>query len=190
MLSAGVVALVVLATTAYALTSTSTSASASGAAVGVSTPEPLALNQGARLFNAVGCAKCHVPSLLGVHGEVRLYSDLLLHDMGADLDDKIVQGDAGATDGRTTPLLGVGSHPRYLHDGRAATLRDAVLAHGGEGSVVRRRFFELDAAVAQVAVTALQGAALTLPAVCERPPNSAAKLWRADGVSRGRTAFQ
>ena len=106
--------------------------------------------EGARLFNAVGCAKCHVPSLRGNDGgEVLLYSDLLLHDMGAALDDKIVQGSATGADWRTTPLVGLGLRPRFLHDGRAATLRDAVLDHGGEASIVRERFFELTEAEQQ-----------------------------------------
>jgi CxxC motif-containing protein (DUF1111 family) len=39
------------------------------------------------------------------------------------------------------PLIGVGQSPRYLHDGRAATLRAAIQAHGGEGEIVRNRFF-------------------------------------------------
>jgi uncharacterized integral membrane protein (TIGR00698 family) len=104
---------------------------------------------GARLFNAVGCAKCHVPSLRGNSGDLLLYSDLLLHDMGAALDDKIVQGNATGADWRTTPLVGLGLRQRFLHDGRAATLRDAVLDHGGEASVVRERFFELTEAEQQ-----------------------------------------
>ncbi|MEO6277244.1 putative sulfate exporter family transporter [Roseateles sp.] len=101
-------------------------------------------NVGARLFNAVGCAKCHVPSLRGIHGEVPLYSDLLLHDMGSALDDKIAQGQATGAEWRTTPLIGTRLRDRYLHDGRANSLRDAVLEHGGEAEIVRRRFFELD----------------------------------------------
>lgn len=101
-------------------------------------------SQGARLFNAVGCAKCHMPSLRGINGEVPLYSDLLLHDMGSALDDKIAQGQATGTEWRTTPLIGTRLRDRYLHDGRAANLRDAVLEHGGEGEIVRKRFFELD----------------------------------------------
>ncbi|MEO8154118.1 MAG: putative sulfate exporter family transporter [Rhizobacter sp.] len=102
--------------------------------------------RGARLFNAVGCAKCHVPTLRGGKSELLVYSDLLLHDMGPGLDDKIVQGDATGADWRTTPLIGLHLKDRFLHDGRAATLRDAVLEHGGEGEIVRRRFFELDEA--------------------------------------------
>lgn len=101
-------------------------------------------NRGRRIFVAVGCAKCHVPSLQGNNGQVLLYSDLLLHDMGPGLDDKIVQGEATGADWRTTPLVGLSLRQRFLHDGRAETLRDAILQHGGEGEVVRRRFFELD----------------------------------------------
>jgi uncharacterized integral membrane protein (TIGR00698 family) len=100
---------------------------------------------GGRLFATTGCAKCHVPALAGRRGEVPLYSDLLLHDMGAALDDKIVQGQALGTDWRTTPLIGLGVRTRYLHDGRATTLRDAVLAHGGEAEIVRERYFDLAA---------------------------------------------
>lgn len=96
-----------------------------------------------RLFSAVGCAKCHVPALQGTHGEVLLYSDLLLHDMGPALDDKIEQGSATGAEWRTTPLVGLGLRKRYLHDGRANTLRDAILAHGGESEVVRDRYFDL-----------------------------------------------
>lgn len=64
--------------------------------------------EGARLFRAVGCAKCHVPSLRAVAQEVVLYSDLLLHDMGPALDDKIVQGEAEGRGWRTALLIGLG----------------------------------------------------------------------------------
>jgi len=107
---------------------------------------------GRRLFATVGCAKCHMPALAGRHGEVPPYSDLLLHDMGQALDDKIVQGDATGADWRTTPLVGLGLRQRYLHDGRATTLRDAVLAHGGEPELVRGRYFELTAQEQQLVV--------------------------------------
>lgn len=112
---------------------------------------------GGRLFADVGCAKCHVPALRGRHGEVPLYSDLLLHDMGPALDDKIAQGDATGADWRTTPLVGLAHRQRYLHDGRATTLRDAVLAHGGEAERVRERFFELSEGRQQAIVRFLQG---------------------------------
>jgi CxxC motif-containing protein (DUF1111 family) len=100
-------------------------------------------SHGGRLFASIGCAKCHVPALEGINGEVRLYSDLLLHDMGPALDDKIVQNNAIGAEWRTTPLAGIRLRKRYLHDGRATTLRDAILAHGGTAQIVRDRFFDL-----------------------------------------------
>jgi CxxC motif-containing protein (DUF1111 family) len=60
------------------------------------------------------------------------------------LDDKIVQGNATGAEWRTALLAGLGLRQRYLHDGRAATLRDAILAHGGESEIVRYCFFDLD----------------------------------------------
>lgn len=100
---------------------------------------------GGRLFSSSGCDKCHVPSLRAKDGgSVTLFSDLLIHDMGSALDDKIAQGNATGADWRTTPLVALHTRQRYLHDGRAMTLRDAVLAHGGEAQVVRDRFFRLD----------------------------------------------
>jgi uncharacterized integral membrane protein (TIGR00698 family) len=116
-------------------------ASATGAP---SAAAPDALDsQGGRLFVSVGCAKCHVPHLGSGDRLVRLYSDLLLHDMGPALDDKIVQGEATGRDWRTAPLVGLSLRRRYLHDGRAIELRDAILAHGGEAQIVRDRFFAL-----------------------------------------------
>jgi uncharacterized integral membrane protein (TIGR00698 family) len=112
---------------------------------------------GGRLFSSVGCAKCHVPALRGRDGEVTLYSDLLLHDMGPALDDKIVQGDALGSEWRTTPLVGLAGRHRFLHDGRAATLHDAIQAHGGEGQIVRDRFLALSEADRQ-AMLAFLGA--------------------------------
>jgi CxxC motif-containing protein (DUF1111 family) len=69
-----------------------------------------------------------------------LYSDLLLHNLGPDLDDKVVQGQATGADWRTTPLWGLGTRPRLLHDRRAHTLTAAILAHGGEAASAVRRF--------------------------------------------------
>ena len=66
--------------------------------------------------------------------------------MGPALDDKIVRGEATGRDWRTTPLAGLRLRGRYLHDGRATTLRDAILAHGGEAEILRDRFFDLSEA--------------------------------------------
>lgn len=99
---------------------------------------------GKEIFTSIGCAKCHVESLPTQSGKpLLLYSDLLIHDMGAALDDKIIQGQAIGTDWRTTPLVGIGNRSRYLHDGRAFTYRDAIVAHGGEAKIVRDRFIDL-----------------------------------------------
>ena len=93
----------------------------------------------AALFASTGCAACHTPALAGVP----LYSDMLLHDVGADLDDKVTQGQASGRNWRTTPLWGLGARRRLLHDGRARTIALAILAHGGEAATARQRFREL-----------------------------------------------
>jgi CxxC motif-containing protein (DUF1111 family) len=109
-------------------------------------PEPSLVTRGAALFRAAGCAACHTPSLPGPQGEVPLYSDLLLHDLGPALDDGVVQGDAGGRDWRTTPLWGLGARPRFLHDGRARTVRAAIQAHGGEADAAVARYRALSEA--------------------------------------------
>jgi len=105
---------------------------------------------GKKLFNTVGCAECHTPDLGGIVG---LYSDLLLHRMGPDLegggtynDPPIPFPDAKpgdpATPGewRTPPLWGVADSAPYLHDGRAATLEEAITMHAGQGKSASAKF--------------------------------------------------
>ena len=98
---------------------------------------------GGALFAATGCEACHTPALSADGVAVRLYSDLLLHDLGPSLDDGLVQGVAKGRDWRTTPLWGLSRRARYLHDGRAKSLRAAVLAHGGEAQAAVLRFRSL-----------------------------------------------
>src|SRR5262245_25889445 len=76
---------------------------------------------GAAGFNTTGCANCHTPSLPGPGNAsaVRLYSDLLLHDMGPALADGFEQGSARGQEFRTAPLWRVADRIRFLHDGRA-----------------------------------------------------------------------
>ena len=103
--------------------------------------EPYQLGQ--RLFSSAGCASCHTPMLSSNRGDVALYSDLLLHDMGPSLNDGIIQGDATGAEWRTTPLWGLRLRARFLHDGRAATPAEAILTHDGDGAEAARAFRRL-----------------------------------------------
>jgi CxxC motif-containing protein (DUF1111 family) len=107
---------------------------------------------GSILFAQIGCADCHVPALQTGPSAVAAFdrvtffpfSDFLLHDMGS-LGDGIVQGDAGGREMRTAPLWGVRMLTSFLHDGRAGTLPDAILAHDGQGEAAKNRFADLSA---------------------------------------------
>jgi CxxC motif-containing protein (DUF1111 family) len=104
-------------------------------------------------FHTVGCADCHTPSLGSIDG---IYSDLLLHRMGADLVGGGSYGEPPPStpdfppgsgpqpdEWRTPPLWGVADSAPYLHDGRAATLEEAILMHRGQGFRAVRRFTQL-----------------------------------------------
>ena len=120
---------------------------------GPATPSAVA---GAAIFARLDCAVCHTPAMTtGRHAiaalsekTVGLYSDLLLHDMGA-LGDGIAQGTAGARDMRTAPLWGLRSRPTWLHDGRANTIDQAVRGHAGEAQHSRDRYVALSPAERQ-----------------------------------------
>ncbi|HLJ95058.1 MAG TPA: di-heme oxidoredictase family protein [Gemmataceae bacterium] len=112
--------------------------------------------QGKRLFQTIGCADCHTPDLGSAEG---IYSDLLLHRMGAPLvgggsynepppDLPNTPPDQGprADEWRTPPLWGVADSAPYLHDGRAATLQDAIRLHGGQGANAAEHFTKLNPA--------------------------------------------
>ena len=75
---------------------------------------------------------------------VQLYSDLLLHDMGPALDDRMRQGSALGNEWRTTPLWKLSDRGKFLHDGRALTITDAIMAHAGQGQAARDKFLALD----------------------------------------------
>jgi di-heme oxidoreductase (putative peroxidase) len=76
---------------------------------------------------------------------VRLYGDLKRHNMGSALAEEIDEGNVGSAVFLTENLWGVGSTAPYLHDGRATTLAEAILLHGGEASVSRNQFAALSA---------------------------------------------
>ncbi len=119
-------------------------------------PPSLALTSqaksGAKTFVAIGCANCHLPALqtgsnsIAVLNKVTFYpfSDFLLHDMGS-LGDGIAQAGAGQTEMRTAPLWGVRVITSFLHDGRASTLSEAILAHDGQGKAASEQFADLSA---------------------------------------------
>jgi CxxC motif-containing protein (DUF1111 family) len=102
--------------------------------------------EGERLFESLGCASCHLPELRTGDSDVAAlgnqvihpYTDLLLHDMGPGLADGRPDGEASGSEWRTAPLWGIGlvetvnGHTRFLHDGRARDLSEAILWHGGE----------------------------------------------------------
>jgi CxxC motif-containing protein (DUF1111 family) len=107
---------------------------------------------GEGVFQQLGCNECHVPNLTtGSHPIAALsnkiyspYSDFLLHDMGA-LGDGIVQGEASGREFRTAPLWGLRAQTRFLHDGRANSINDAITAHDGQARTSREAYQRLDA---------------------------------------------
>lgn len=111
--------------------------------VGVKVPAP------PRVFADARCSSCHTPTMETQDGgSVALYSDLLLHDMGDDLTSYGGEGAAQPTEWRTTPLIGFrGQLPgyRFLHDGRAATIDEAIRWHGGEAQTSRDAYMSLSA---------------------------------------------
>ncbi|HLJ56123.1 MAG TPA: di-heme oxidoredictase family protein, partial [Chthonomonadaceae bacterium] len=119
---------------------------------------------GERLFDAIRCTACHVPSMqTGPNAiaalsnkPVPLFSDLLLHRMGPGLADGIQQGLAKGDQFRTAPLWGLSTRRFFLHDGRTSSPDAAVMAHDGEAAAARQRYSRLSPADRQ-AVQAFLG---------------------------------
>jgi len=101
-------------------------------------------------FAKIGCAACQVPALFTGYNRVSAlsykrvyaYTDLLLHDMGPALAD-ICLGRATPSEFRTEPLMGLRFVQEFLHDGRAATIEEAISLHGGEAARSRDRYLRL-----------------------------------------------
>jgi CxxC motif-containing protein (DUF1111 family) len=108
-------------------------------------PPTAASEAGRALFGDLGCTGCHTPALKGPRGLVPAYSDLLLHDMGPELDDRTPMQLAEGREFRTQPLWGVVAVGPWLHDGRADTLEQAIRLHGGEAEASRKRYEALTA---------------------------------------------
>lgn len=133
--------------------------------------DPAAI-QGKVLFDAAGCAACHRPAMrtagdatISAYRDqvIQPFTDLLLHDMGEDLADGRPEFGASGREWRTPPLWAIGyvghvlgtptepfdpngnpDEPNYLHDGRARTLMEAILWHGGEGTAARDAVLAMD----------------------------------------------
>jgi CxxC motif-containing protein (DUF1111 family) len=113
---------------------------------------------GRQIFSTIQCASCHTPLLTTGYSPISAlsnkefypYSDLLLHDMGTELDDGYTEGYALTSEWRTPPLWGLGLSKNsqggtyyLLHDGRAASIEEAILLHGGEAEKSKTNFEDL-----------------------------------------------
>lgn len=124
----------------------------------VSNPD---VKRGETIFREANCSGCHIPTLQTgtldgvpeVSGQtIHPYTDLLLHDMGEGLADGRTDYLASGQEWRTPPLWGIGltyivnGHNFYLHDGRARSLMEAILWHGGEAQASREHVRNLSKA--------------------------------------------
>jgi CxxC motif-containing protein (DUF1111 family) len=115
--------------------------------------------KGKQVFMKIGCNKCHTPSYVTGSGispalnnqTIYPYTDLLLHDMGADLADNRPDFLANGNEWRTPPLWGIGlfplinGHSNLLHDGRARNVLEAIMWHGGEAEQQKQKVKKLSA---------------------------------------------
>jgi CxxC motif-containing protein (DUF1111 family) len=115
---------------------------------------------GKQVFTNIGCAKCHTPELVSGTSSIAAlsyktffpYTDMLLHDMGPGLDDGYTEGSATTAEWKTPALWGLGLSKNsqggqyfLLHDGRARTIEEAIVLHGGEANQSRNNFQQLSA---------------------------------------------
>lgn len=121
-------------------------------------PDDVEVMAGKRVFNQINCNGCHKPELKTGFSPIEVlsnktfypYTDLLLHDMGADLDDGYTEGNAETNEWRTPPLWGLGLSPNsqggqyfLMHDGRARSIDAAIKLHGGEAADSRDKYNKL-----------------------------------------------
>ncbi len=115
------------------------------------TPKTKEDKSGLEIFTQLSCASCHIPTFrLHDEKEIHPYSDLLLHDMGKGLADTRVEFLACGSEFRTAPLWGISINKKilkdrvnFLHDGRAKTVQEAILWHGGEAQISKEGFTNL-----------------------------------------------
>ncbi len=114
--------------------------------------------QGKAIFSQIECSSCHIPEwttpvsdIAGLSDKTFYpYTDLLLHDMGPGLDDGVTEGSAETYEWRTPPLWGLGLSPNsqggsyfLMHDGRARSIEEAIVLHGGEAESSKNQFTTL-----------------------------------------------
>lgn len=113
---------------------------------------------GKGIFNQIQCAACHVPTLKTSYSPIETlsykefhpYTDLLLHDMGPDLDDGYTESYALTSEFRTPALWGLGlskdsqgGEVFLMHDGRARSIEEAIILHGGEAENSKNKYVNL-----------------------------------------------
>lgn len=116
------------------------------------------VKRGAGLFLDAGCESCHRATFTTAESTqqpwlsqqtIHPFTDLLLHDMGTELADGRADFDASGSEWRTQPLWGIGlqqmvnGHTRFMHDGRARDVSEAILWHGGEGEKAKQAFLKM-----------------------------------------------
>ena len=126
---------------------------------------------GKNIFMQTGCESCHKQTLQTRFSNIaplsnkifHPYTDLLLHDMGPGLDDGYTEGSAKTNEWRTPPLWGLGLSRNsqggqyfLLHDGRARSIEEAILLHGGEATVSKNKFSQLSSADKQALLKFLE----------------------------------
>jgi CxxC motif-containing protein (DUF1111 family) len=127
--------------------------------------------EGKRLFNQIQCASCHIAKHVTAsdmafssrsNQTIFPYTDMLLHDMGIGLADNRPEGLADGYEWRTQALWGIGltrkinGHDYYLHDGRARSISEAILWHGGEAENSKEKFRNLNATQRQAVLKFLE----------------------------------
>jgi CxxC motif-containing protein (DUF1111 family) len=121
---------------------------------------------GRALFDSTACSACHVPSLRTradypiaalASIDAPVYTDMLLHDLGPALADGMTDADADSRAWRTAPLVGLRFDKVFLHDGRAASIEEAIELHDGEARASADSFRALNPADREALVQFVQG---------------------------------
>lgn len=134
-------------------------------------PDDSEVQAGKQIFLSLGCDKCHRSELKTGASEIAAlshktfypYTDLLLHDMGSDLDEGYTEGSAKTSEWKTPALWGLGlsrdsqgGNYFLMHDGRAKSIEEAILMHGGEAYQIKMNYQHISAAEKQKLIKFLE----------------------------------